>query len=97
MDSAFVSAGFIGGSEWDLVPVGAGCPRSDILLLARHPRRLSRTIRTPMRTIFIGHFSLQRAVGARIEQIRQQAFHVHAERIEDASAYTSPLPVPKAR
>ena len=31
--------------------------RSDILLLASHPRRLSRTIRTPMRTIFFTIFT----------------------------------------
>jgi len=50
------------GSEWDLVPVGAVCPRSDILLLASHPRRLSRAIRTPGRTILRGplpHLSYQ--------------------------------------
>jgi hypothetical protein len=31
--------------------------RSDILLPASHLRRLSRTIRTPIRTIFTGVFS----------------------------------------
>jgi hypothetical protein len=42
--------------------------RSDILLPASHPRRLSRTIRTPIRTIFIGHLLPLGAVGMRIEQ-----------------------------
>jgi hypothetical protein len=37
-----------------------GVVRSDILLPASHPRRLSRTIRTPVSTIFIGHFSKQK-------------------------------------
>jgi hypothetical protein len=42
--------------------------RSDILLPASHPRRLSRTIRTPVRTIFVGHLWPLDAVGMRIEQ-----------------------------
>jgi hypothetical protein len=42
--------------------------RSDILLPASHPRRLSRTIRTPFRTIFISHLWPLDAVGMRIEQ-----------------------------
>jgi hypothetical protein len=42
--------------------------RSDILLPASHPRRLSRTIRTPVRTIFAHHFARQPTVGMRIEQ-----------------------------
>jgi hypothetical protein len=32
--------------------MAGGIVRSDILLPASHPRRLSRTIRTPIRTIF---------------------------------------------
>jgi hypothetical protein len=42
--------------------------RSDILLPASHPRRLSRTIRTRVNTIFDGHFTLGWSVGMRIEQ-----------------------------
>ena len=45
--------------------------RSDILLPASHPRRLSRTIRTPIRTIFIGHLLPLDAIGMRIEQGRK--------------------------
>jgi hypothetical protein len=40
--------------------------RSDILLPAAPPRRLSRTIRTPMLTIFAGHFAGHPPVGMRI-------------------------------
>jgi hypothetical protein len=54
--------------DGDLVPVGAGCPRSDILLPASHPRRLSRAIRTPVRTKFSHHLMALDAVGMRIEQ-----------------------------
>jgi hypothetical protein len=37
---------------WDLVPAGQVVARSDILLPASHPSRLSRAIRTPGLAIF---------------------------------------------
>jgi hypothetical protein len=45
-----------------------GVVRSDILLPASQTRRLSRTIRTPNRTIFIGHLLLLDAIGMRMKQ-----------------------------
>ena len=56
------------GSGWNLRPVSQWVARSDILHPASLPRRLSRTIRTPVRTIFSGHFARSRAVGMRIER-----------------------------
>jgi hypothetical protein len=46
--------------------MGRRVVRSDILLPAAPPRRLSRTIRTPMLTIFAGHFAGHPPVGMRI-------------------------------
>jgi hypothetical protein len=42
--------------------------RSGILLPASQFRRLSRAIRTPVRTIFVGHFTSVGTVGMRIER-----------------------------
>ena len=42
--------------------------RSDILLPATHPRRLSRTIRTQGHAIFAHHFHATRVIGMRIER-----------------------------
>lgn len=51
---------------WDLVPVGQVVARSDILLPASRPSRLSRAIRTPGRAIFADHPRLLGTVGMRI-------------------------------
>ena len=63
--------------------------RSDILLPATHPRRLSRTIRTAARAIFAHHFQAARGIGMRNEQAEKPDTRTQKKDTLLGAAYSS--------